>query len=507
MAKYVVYAQFDGDEEYNGTRSQRVHIETSMPTYRIQFVQKDFEKGVVNKIEGKILNTNGVGIAHNNLTLKITDPQGTVTTNTITANSTGSFSYNITPSRDGIYTVQLTANATNEYYQAVGTAEYVCGQKNTKITIDLQNKTIISNNQILVSCIVEDSDGNSVANVPIKLYEDGGVTPVQTLNTNRDGAVTFKRYIKEIGSHYFIATFDGSTKYKGSTTLQKDATVEIVKHTITIQQHDTITYPNWKLRWTAVQENGGVVGATGFNVAVTNNGQTNTYTLRTDENGYMETPSLNLQEGETTVRITGGSWAYHERVDSSFKVQSFDGILVDTVPQTISNGDVNIPYKPWVNLNNIAKEDLKVARCGTICQSDILAGKNGSRNTPATIICSNHDAQLDIGNIVDVDKLEIKIKCRTISCSSASAKPGVTPPTLKMNNRNYSFTTTASDGQIPFNTLGWITCTIENLTSTTLQNLNYQIVWNKNTNTNPGIVEIDQITCTLNYKPAQEDVE
>ena len=115
-----MYAHFNGDDEFAGTRSQRTFIETSTPTYRVKINEMDFVKNSANIITGKISDTNGVGISHNNLTIKITDPSNTNKTATIQSNSSGVFSYTYTPTLDGEYTVKVTANATNTYNQ--GTA-------------------------------------------------------------------------------------------------------------------------------------------------------------------------------------------------------------------------------------------------------------------------------------------------------------------------------------------------------------------------------------------------
>lgn len=503
MTKYIVYAHFNGDDEFAGTRSQRTLIETSLPTYRVTVDEMEFTKNTVNIITGKIANTNGEGISHNNVTIRITNPNGNVQNATIQANNNGVFSYNYTPTLDGEYIVLVIANATNTYNQAQAQITCVCGQKNTTLSISTMTKTVISENQILITCILEDANGDSVKSAPIKLYRDGSVTPLQTLNTNADGAVTFKTAIKDIGSHYFIASFDGNTKYKESTTGRNDCTIEIIKHTISINPLDTVLYPTWKLRFNAIDERGKTIGLTGFTVSITGNGNNYSYNGTTDSSGVFETPNLNLNSGKSTVTVTGGPWSYYEPVESTFDVYIYDNISSESSPNTVINTDVNIPYKQWVDLTNITNEDGKVAKCGTMCTTDILAGKNGSRNTPATLHCSNHN--FNVVNIVQVNKFEIKIKCRTISCSSSTAKPGINPPQLRLNNQLYNFTVETNDGQIPYNNLGWITCTLTNITTNNLSNLEYDIIFPKNSTTNPGIVEIDNIKCELEYTPIQED--
>lgn len=502
MTKYIVYAHFNGDEEFAGTRSQSTLIETSLPTYRVTVNEMEFTKNTVNIITGKIANTNGEGISHNNVTIKITNPVGSVSTATIQANSNGVFSYNYTPTVDGEYTVMVTANATNTYNQAQTQITCVCGQKNTTLSISTMTKTVISENQILITCILEDANGDSVKSAPIKLYRDGSVTPLQTLNTNTDGAVTFKTAIKDIGSHYFIASFDGNTKYKESTTGRNDCVIEIIKHTITINQIDTVIYPNWTLKFFAIDERGKRVSSTGFNVSITGNGNNYSYHGTTDSEGVFETPELNLNEGEAQVTVTGGSWAYHERVETTLHLQVYDVIDTECSPATVINTDVNIPYKQWVNLTNIAKEDGNVAKCGTICTSDVLAGRNGSRNTPSTLHCSDHD--FNVVNFIQITKLKILMKCRTVSCSSATAKPGIALPQVKLNNQLYQFTAETSDNQIPYGNLDWISCTLTNDISNTLLNLEYDIIFPKNSTTNPGIVEIDNIKCELEFTPIQD---
>ena len=503
MTKYIVYAHFNGDEEFAGTRSQRTLIETSMPTYRVSINEMEFVKNSANNITGKIANTNGEGISHNNVTIKITNPVGSVSTATIQANSNGVFSYNYTPTVDGEYTVMVTANATNTYNQAQTQITCVCGQKNTTLSISTLTKTVISENQILITCILEDANGDSVKSAPIKLYRDGSVTPLQTLNTNTDGAVTFKTAIKDIGSHYFVASFDGNTKYKESTTGRNDCTIEIIKHTISINPLDTVLYPTWKLRFNAIDERGKTISSTGFTVSITGNGNNYSYHGTTDSLGVFETPELNLSEGKATVTVTGGSWTYFERVDTSFEIYIYDVVENESKPTTFANVDVNFPYKQWTNLSNLSETNGGVATCGNVCSSDVLAGRNGSRNTPATIHCSNHN--LFINNEVQIEGMEIKIKCRTRSCSSATAKPGINPPQLKLNNNLYNFTTGTNDGEIPYNVADWITCNLTNISSVDISNLEYELIFSKNTTTNPGIVEISEISCKITYIPVQED--
>lgn len=503
MTKYIMYAHFNGDDEFEGTRSQRTIIETSLPTYRVTINEMEFTKNSVNIITGKITNTNGEGITHNNITIKITNPQGVLKTATIQANSSGVFSYDYTPTLDGDYTVLVIANATNTYNQAQAQINCICGQKNTVLSINTLTKTVISENQIILTCILEDANGESVKSVPVKLYRDGSVTPLQTVNTNSDGAVTFKTAIKEVGSHYFVASFEGNTKYKESTTGRNDCIIDILKHTITINPHDTILYPSWKLRFNAIDERGKNINSTGFTVSITGNGNNYTYTGTTDNTGTFETHALNLNVGKAHVTVTGGPWTYYERVESTFDVYIYGTINAEGIPNTISNVDVNIPYKQWVNLTNSTKEDGNVAKCGTICTNDVLAGKNGSRNTPATIHCNNHS--FNVANIIQINKLELKVKCRTVSCSSSTAKPGITPPQVKLNNQLYNFIVETNDGQIPYNNLDWITCTLNNITTNNLSNLEYDIIFPKNSTSNPGIVEIDNIKCELEYTPIQED--
>lgn len=507
MTKYLLYAHFNGDQDYSSMRSSRTLLETTDPTYRVELSPiTELEYNVNNTITGTIKDSNGNGIACSNVTVQI-QKVGTssITTKTASAGNTGTFSVTFKPTAEGQYNITAIAAAGNGYLEGRDTITAISGLKESVLTIRTDNTQYIANQTISVVTNLSDSQGNPLANQPVKIYLDGSATPLKTVTTNKNGSVTISHQLATVGEHYLTATYDGSTGVKPSSTNINDCRFTILRHIISVTPYETNLYDNWKFRCNAYAEDGTPIKQTTFKL-VFSGSTTRTYYLVTNNDGYMETVPLDLASGEYNVRITGGPWTNYSEVDTSYKILILQPISMKMPVDSAVNTNSGLPYRVWDNLSNVTAEDGTVALCGKKCtDAEAIAGKNGSRNTPAPISC-NHN--ITISSDSTLVSCVVGMKCKTVSCSSASAKPKITAPTAKIGNKTKLFTCNTSDNQLPYGTLGWILATFDSnsLALSDFDNTNLEIIFPANDNTNTGQVQIDQIYTQVEFIPKQVEV-
>ena len=506
MTKYLVYAHFNGDNDYSSMRSSRTIIETTTPRFRVQLDRiEELKYNVDNTVTGKVTDSNGTGISCSNITIKIIKTGQDTITKTVSAGANGIFSFVYKPLSQGEYTISATANAEKGYTAGTDEMTVISGLKDSVLTLKTDNTSYVANQTITLTASLTDNQGNALANQNIKLFLDNSTTPFTTLKTNKQGVVMTSQKLSSIGEHYFIAVYDGTTDIKPSSSNINDCKFRILKHVITVVPYENNIYNSWKLRYDVYTEGSNPITLTTFKIVITGANTSLTYSLKTNDKGYMETESLNLQPGEYEVHITGGPWANYDSVDLKYKIQVFNYDSVNVTPSSAINLYSDIPYRVWDNLSNITAEDGSVALCGKKCTSaEAIAGKNGSRNTPSTISCK-HNVSI-VSNAV-LKRCDIRMKCKTVSCSSASAKPKIMPPTAKIGTKTQLFTCNTSDGQLPYGELAWVTASFNtnNISLYDLDSSDLEISFPSNANTNPGQIQIDQIIMEIDYIPQQEE--
>lgn len=506
MTKYLLYAHFNGDEEYSSMRSSRTILETTDPTYRVELNPiTELEYNVNNTITGTIKDSNGNGIACSNVSVQIQKIGASITTKTTSAGSNGTFSVTYKPTAEGQYNITAIAAAGNGYLEGRDTITAISGLKESILTIRTDNTKYIANQTISIVTNLTDNQGNHLANQQIKIFLDDSVTPITTATTNKNGSVTISQQISDIGEHYFVATYAGTTGVKPSSSNINDCRFTILRHTILVTPYETNLYDNWKFRCNAYAEDGTPIKQTTFKMVFSGNGTTVTYYPVTNNEGYMETVPLSLDNGEYNVRITGGPWTNYSEVDTSYKIVMLQPISMKMPVDSAVNTNSGLPYRVWDNLSNVTAEDGTVALCGKKCtDAEAIAGKNGSRHTPAPISC-NHN--ITISSDSTLVGCIVGMKCKTVSCSSASAKPKITAPTAKIGNKTKLFTCNTSDSQLPYGSLDWVYAEFDvtKLSLYDFDNTELEIIFPANANTNPGQIQLDQIYTLVKFIPIQED--
>lgn len=508
MTKYILYAHFNGDDDYSSMRSSRSILETTDPTYRVELDNmSELEYNVNNTITGTVKDSNGNGIACSNMIVQIQRTGVSGTTNkTATAGENGRFSVTFKPTVQGEYNITAIANAENGYLEGRDTITVISGLKDSVLTIRTDNTQYISNQTITIITNLSDSQGNPLANQQVSIYLDDSPTPIATPTTNKNGTVTISQQITEIGEHYFVASYDGNASVKPSSTNINDCRFTILRHTILVTPYETNLYANWKFRCNVYAEDSTPIKQTTFKVVFSGNGTSRTYYLVTNNEGYMETIPLDLGTGEYNVRITGGPWTNYSEVDSTYKILILQPVSLKMPVDSAVNSHSEIPYRVWENLSNITAEDGTYALCGKKCTSaEAIAGKNGSRHTPSPISC-NHNITLSSESTLV--SCIVGMKCKTVSCSSASAKPKITAPTAKIGSKTKLFTCNTSDNQLPYGDLGWILAefNVNNISLADFDNTKLEVIFPGNDNSNPGQIQIDNIYTKVEFIPQQAEV-
>lgn len=500
MTKYLMFTQFYADEEFSASRSQRLLLETSNPKYILKLDQVDsLVFNVTNTLTGKVTDTNGKGLAINNITITIELPRNSTSTLRVNSNSQGIFSYSFVPTRHGTYTISAVAPASADYGEGIDSFTTTAGIKDTIITIQNDSDTYVSNNIITTKIILSDVDGNPLKDKGVAVYLDNATTPTWERRTNNSGIITITHKVKAIGTHSIVATWDGVTnEYSSYSTSPQDCTFEVVKHKMSVIPYDHVLYPGWRLRFLVKDEADNNLANASLHLTVNNT----TYDLTADSEGFIQTPELSLPQGDYKVTLTGGPWTYYEGVNYSYTIQANNHPDKTVSVDTILNKESSIPYRIWNNLDNVKTSDSTVATCGKKCtSSEALGGSSGSWNTPAPLRCTVSNSER-----FAISEFRVRMNCRTVSCSSASAKPKITAPSMEINGNSQSFVLNTSDNQLPFPNHAWIECNF---------NINYlqktsQIVFDlkfpKNGNGNFGLVEIKQLQIVMKYTPTQEAI-
>lgn len=507
MTKYLLYAQFNGDEEYSSMRSSRTILETTEPTYKVQLdTISELEFNVNNTVTGMVKDSNGVGTPCSVITIEIRKTgQSNPTTKTVSAGNNGTFSFTFKPTEQGEYTITAIAHADYGYLEGRDSLVVISGMKESILTLRTDNKQYIANQTITLISTLTDEQGTPLANQDISIYMDDSQTPLTTQKTNANGSLTISQKIATIGDHYFVATYDGNTNIKPSSTNINDCRITILRHKVIVTPQEINLYKNWKLRFNVAAEDNTPIKQTTFKVTFSGNSISESYYPVTDATGYMETPSLNFNPGEYTVRITGGPWTNYDAVDTTTTIQILASVSLTASVSNVLNQNSALPYRVWENLSNVTKEDGTVALCGKKCtDAEAIAGMNGSRKTPAPLRM-NHN--IDISSNATLTKCMVYMKCKTVSCSSASAKPKITAPTAKIGSKTQLFTCPTSDSQLPYGSLDWVYAEFDvtKLSLYDFDNTELEIIFPANANTNPGQIQLDQIYTIVEFIPVQED--
>lgn len=509
MTKYLLFAHFNGDEDFSSIRSSRSLLETTEPTYKIQFDQlSELKFNTNNTITGKVMDSNKNGVACSNVTIQITKTgQSSPTIKTTSAGTNGTFSITFKPTEQGEYTFVAIANAENGYLEGRDTMTAVSGMKESVLTIKTDNSQYIANQTITLIISLSDEQGTPVANENVSIFLDESTTPLFTQKTNKNGSLTISHKLSEIGEHYFTASFGGNASVKPSSTNIDDCHISILRHKISVTPHEVNIYPNWKLRFNAVAEDGTKIKQTTFKTGISGNGKSLIYYPKTNDNGYMETPALDLGEGEYKVRITGGPWDDYDVVDTTLYIQVLHSVSMTSSVSSVTNLNSNIPYRVWQNLSNVTSENGSVAQCGKKCTDiEAIAGRNGSYNTPAPLGMKHN---VEITSNSTLTKCVVGMKCKTVSCSSDSAKPKITAPTAKIGSKTQLFTCNTSDNQLPYKNLGWVLAEfdVSKISVYDFDNTELEIIFPANANTNTGLIQIDHIYVLVEFIPQQVEGE
>lgn len=511
MGKYVIFANFDGDDYYKAKRSPSLFLQGVNPHLQIKVTEIEvLTYNESNTISGNLKDNNGTNLTSYPVSIKILTPDNTTTTITTNTDNNGNFTTSYTPTIRGEYTIWAETSKTDSYSRTISKEQLVLTDTlNTTTSISCDVETCIIDNTIQLVATVKEGN-NNVSGVDVRFYNGDtlitkndladGSNP--TFKTNTDGECIINYPISEVKNYTFHAVCLGNAQYNNSTST--NITVTGAKHTLTVELLPSTVYRGWNPVIQVINENNQSVSGLSFTVGV--GGET--MTLTSNNSGQIVLPIINTV-GNTTITVQLSNATGYNNINQSLTLKVLDTLTLTRNGLTATNYNEKIPYKSWKNLSNMkVKNDGNYTVCGTNCYSDMLASRAGTLNTPAPLKFSDFGLELPSGAILD--KLIVTMRIRTLSCSSASANVSITAPTLSIlgNTKVMTLPPTKSGNTtslLPFQDFGDVTAEIDlsNITVGELNNTSnyFTITFPRNTSGNTGRLQIDYVEIKVLYTP------
>ena len=504
MGRYVIYADFNGDDKYTSRRSKLCFLDGVNPHLKVSVNDIDtLTYNEENTITGKVRKLDNSAIGGFHIHVYIVTPDNTIVTRYPMVNSYGNWSTTYTPTTRGAYTIYAFTDETEEYSKSTSTELVVYTDSLdtvTALTCDVESTVVGSTIQLTATV---SSGDNRLSGLTVYFYKgDVLINPnnqnAPTTKTNSKGECTISTNISTVGTHTYHCVVMGNELYNTSTSANLSITA--TAHTLDISLYNSSVYRG---RYPKVQirnEKNEPVNQLPCSVTVNNQSMN----LTTDINGMVTLP-VTLNEGTYTVNVNVNGVTGYTNTTKALTLKVLDDVTVTNSNLSASNVDTSIPYKSWENLSNLrVGNDGNYTVCGTNCSSNTLAGTNGSRNTPATLRFSNLGFNIPTGSTLQ--SLTVNMKIRTLSCSSDTAKVVISNPTLRLGS-NSVVMTLPSTGNLPYKNFGTVTGQL-NLSGITVAQLNnsstyFTIQFPKNTSTNIGKVQIDYVEVKVRYTPPE----
>lgn len=521
MSEYLVYAVWDGNDDYNATSSNYLLMTFNNREYFITLSSNysNIQQGASVQIQGVVTEIIDNSIKNtdiqNSITLTETSPSGTVTEYAIDNydTNTHSFTKTLTPSESGVYTYSASIpSGTNNKGGKSNSITVNTNKVSTTTTLTASSTNIIVDKSITLTASVKDAKGNRVTGVPVTFYyqtkENTSYTKISTVKTNIQGNAIISYTPSTVSTYTIKAVFEGQGNYTAS---EKTITVTTKQHTLDFTINQSVLYPNYFISGRLFNEDKQLVNNKKITVSFKDsNGNTlfTSYTGYTNTNGYVKTNTYKFITDTVTITVqyTATTEDKYKSFTKTFTIPVLPNVSVTNTTITGVNTSTDYPYRVWNNLSNILSLDNKYARCGGRkgYPRELIASASGSRKTPAPIKLTNFG--FDIPDDCIISEVTVSINMRSL-CSGIGTKLKVPLPKINLNNIT-SQKMTGSD-YIPDKTFTTFTTTFTGLSikSSTINDSAFNILatFEANQQYDTGAVEIDQITVTVKYIPSQGD--
>lgn len=530
MTRYVLRALWNSPEDsiYTSAKSNVIIVTCLNPQLQINIAPTEYtvKEGGKIKFKGSVVDEYGNSVeGDTGLIFYVTTPSGNQYIESITPPDNDNIEFEYIFSEKGDYTVYFTVNQytspTGETYNAntSNDIKIKCGIIETKLTLtsDRNTKTDYGrcnvDDKVNLKAKIVTSDNKPLPGKKINFFtETPSYKLLGSVTTSADGVASLILPVSIVGDNKYKVQFDGDDQYKTSTS--KNYTINAIKHSTKFMLDNPTIYNGWKVRGKFVDEQERGIGYTEIHLTIidpTNNTKLFDQTIRTKEGGIFESSPLNPTSNTSTLNVilsfTDSTGRYESITSNQETINYSPQISYKTITFNIINASSKIPYRSWTNLDNI-HEGGKYIQCGSSCKDAYaIAGRNGTRHTPAPLKINNFN--FDIPDEVMISSIKVSIKTRNRSCSSASAQIKIPRPTIAINSTSGGKKATFNNGNeyIPLNTFTTCFTTFENinLASTILNDPNFYVYisFSKNTSTNIGILDIQEINVEMNYIPIQ----
>lgn len=521
MSEYLVYAVWDGNDDYNATSSNYLLITFSNRQYFITLSADSttIQPGTPVQITGiitEVINNNIKNTdIQNNITLTETSSTGTVKEYSIDNYdpTTNSFTKTVTPSETGVYTYSASIpSGTNSNGGKSNTIIINTDKISTTTTVTSSSSNITVDKSLTLTSLVKDAKGNRVTGVPVTFYYqttgNTTYTKISTVKTNIEGNAIISYTPSTVSKYTFKAVFEGQGNYTAS---ENTVTVTTKQHTLDFTLNQSVLYPNYFISGRLFNEDKQLVNNKKLTVSfkdTSGNTLFSNYSSYTNSNGYIKTSTYKFTTDSVviTVQYTATNGDKYKSFSKSFTVPILTSTSATNTNISGVNTSTNVPYRTWNNLSNILSLDNNYSRCGGRkgYPRELIASASGSRKTPAPIKLTNFG--FDVPDDCIIREVTVSINMRSL-CSGIGTKLKVPLPTINLNGIT-SQKMTGSD-YIPDKTFTTFKTTFTGLSikSSTLTSSSFNILttFEANQQYDTGAVEIDQIQITVKYIPNQGD--
>ncbi|MGI6565609.1 Ig-like domain-containing protein [Methanosphaera sp.] len=521
MSEYLVYALWEGNDEYNSTSSNYLLMTFNNREYFITLSSNysNIQPGASVQIEGIVTeivdnSINNTDI-QNSITLTETSPSGTVTEYSIDNYdlNTHIFTKTVTLPESGVYTYSASIpSGTNNKGGKSNTITVNTDKINTTTSLSASSTSIYVDKTITLTAALRDAKGNRVTGAPVTFYYtttgNNTYTKISTVKTNIQGNAIISYTPSQVSTYTFKAEFEGQSSYIAS---EKIMTVTTKQHLLDFSLNQSVVYPNYFISGRLFNEDKQLVNNKKLTVSFQDsNGNTifSNYTGYTNREGYINTSTYKFTGNTVNIKVqyTATTGDKYKSFTKIFTIPVLTNESVTNTTLTGVNTSTNIPYRTWNNLTNILTLNNSYARCGGRSGHplELIAGAAGSRKIPAPIKLTNFG--FDIPDDCIIREVTVSINMRSL-CSGIGTKLKIPLPTINLNGIT-SQKMTGSD-YIPDKTFQTFNTTFTGLSipSSTINKSTFNILttFEANQQYDTGAVEIDQIKITVKYIPNQGD--
>ena len=513
MTDYLVYAEWDGNDEYKSCTSNYFIASFLYMRYGITItasdtvVQKDDSITIKGTLKDLVDNTT---VSYTgDITLVTDDPDENHFEEAIKVTSANTFTTTQKLSSTGVYTFYVKIGTYTSNTLTVRT-----DKQPTTLTLTSSQTPIFVDESITIKTTLTDTNGNPLGNKKIELYDlnTSTTTPLTTIKTNSAGVATTTRKLTKIGTqvYNFQAKYNAEGLYNASTSNSK--AVSVNKHKLHFNLNQQVVYPGNYLSGTLLDESNKPVPSVQLVFSFSDTSFTDYTAYTKADEGTIQTNPYNFTGTSITVTIkNSNTLAKYESFTTTKTIQVYSEETTQNTTITAVNNGTDTHYRNWNNLSNIITTDNQYARCGGKLTStrEAIASSSGTHNTPTPILINNMG--IPVSDNATIKSMTITMNARTL-CGGKGSSIQIPIPTVNLNGITSQKMFEEDDSTIKYiigNTFNNYTTTFNNLnlkgSVVNKSNFYANITFGKNTSYELGAVEIDSVIITVTYYPEQGD--